>query len=157
MSDVVDLAEDPWDMLAGLNLTTVVYYLKPDVPILSQRTETGIRKAVGSLTESFNYAFSHCLTSKQKGSKTCYLSHRMFYEAISFHWHKRGRLNRLFMPAIVVSINGLIHCCGGTDIDCSYGCGQQWLYMGTHNKSTLGPASVCGWSTYTTSGVGRSL
>lgn len=103
--DAVDMVEAPWSMLTGLDLTTVVYYLEPDMSTLPQLTEKDVRKATGSLTESFNFAFFHCFMRTPKGQNGYYLSHRRFYEAISFYWHKRGRLHQPFVPAIVVSLN----------------------------------------------------
>ncbi len=114
--DSVDMVEDPWSMLSGLNLSTVVFYLQPDMSALPQLTDEDVKNAAGSLTETFLFALSHCYSNKKKEKDISYLSHRRFYEAMSFFWHRRGRMHKPFVPAIVVRcglFGGLaIHTCG---------------------------------------------
>jgi len=99
--DSVDMVEDPWSVLTDLDLTSVVYYLQPDMTTLPQRRDEEVRKATGSLTKCFSSALDQCF--KKKEGSIPYLSHRRFYEAISFFWHKQGRMHKSFVPAIVVS------------------------------------------------------
>ena len=101
MADTVHIVRAQWRVLTGLSLTTVVHYLEPDCSC--SLTERGARGVVGRLTESFNFALSHSVLHEQKGWTRRLLSHRLFNEAVSFYWHMRGRLDKMFLPAVGVS------------------------------------------------------
>ena len=126
--DSVDMVEDPWAMLTDLDLTTVVYYLQPDMSALPQLTEEDVKKATGSLTETFSFALLHCFLQKKREKTVNYLSHRRFYEAMSFYWHKRGRLHKPFVPAVVVRSY------------CIFSCIDLWLvrYLTNNHRTCCG-------------------
>lgn len=103
---VVDIMEDPWSMLTGINFSTVVYYLQPEARTLAQVRSKNMQ-ATGMLTEGFNFALLHCFVQKGRGEReNVRLCHRRFYEAMSFYWHRRGRHHKAFVPAVRVSLVG---------------------------------------------------
>lgn len=105
--EVVDIMEDPWSALTSLNSSTVVFYLRPDISAMAKlqdRDET-VKSAEGMLTDGINSALPQLRKGVGGGggvelSGAC---HMMFYETLSFHWHKRGRLSKAFVPAVAVS------------------------------------------------------
>ena len=100
--EVVDIMEDPWSLLTDLGSSALVLYLRPDVGAMAKlrQRDKDTREVVGMLTESFNFALTHFQAARGEVG----MCHQSFYEAMSFHWHKRGRWHRAFVPAVAVSL-----------------------------------------------------
>ena len=96
----VDITEDPWSILTGVDFSTVVYYLQPDTRAMAQ---PHVEQTLGVLTEGFTFALLHCQVRRGRGERErMRLCHKRFYEAVSFYWHRRVRQHRAFFPAVRV-------------------------------------------------------
>lgn len=108
--EVVDILEDPWSVLASLNSSTVVFYLRPDISAMAKlpNRDEVVKQATGMLTGGINLALLRFSLWRRGGvggggGEELGVCHGMFYEAISFYWHRRGRQHRTFIPAVAVS------------------------------------------------------
>ena len=105
--EVVEIMEDPWSVLTSLNSSTVVYYLRPDITAMAklQDRDDKVKDAVGMLTDGINSAFPQFCLRKGVGGgvELAGACHMMFYETLSFYWHRRGRQHKAFVPAVAVS------------------------------------------------------
>ena len=105
--EVVEVIEDPWSALTGINSSAVVFYLRPDIGAMAKLRERDkkMRHVVGMLTECFNFALYHFgKEGRNGGAELGAVCHRRFYEAMSFYWHRRGRQHKAFVPAVAVSL-----------------------------------------------------
>ena len=105
--ELVEIVEDPWNMLTGLKTSTVVYFLQPDIRAMAQLRNKDVSEIAGMLTKGFVFALRHCSLRRAELG----LCHRRFYEAVSFYWHRRGRQHKAFVPAVGVSREG-----GGVEV-----------------------------------------
>lgn len=103
--EVLDIMEDPWSTLTSLDSSTVVFYLRPDIIAMAklQDRDEDVRGATGTLTEGINFVLPRFALRRGGEGAELGVCHKMFYEAISFYWHKRGRRHKAFVPAVGVS------------------------------------------------------
>lgn len=107
--ELVEIVEDPWNMLTGLKTSTVVYFLQPDIRAMAQLRNKDVSEIAGMLTKGFIFALRHCSLRRGVELRLC---HRRFYEAVSFYWHRRGRQHKAFVPAVGVSSQLFLCLCG---------------------------------------------
>jgi hypothetical protein len=95
----VEIMSSPWSALTGCH-GVVLYFCQPD-PEAMWRLRGTFREdysVFGKLTRLFVKVLISWISRRRAHNHE--ISHRLFYEAISFHWHKNGREHELFVPAI---------------------------------------------------------
>jgi hypothetical protein len=104
--EIVDIMEDPWNVLTSLNSSTVIYYLRPDITAMARlQDKDEVKNASGLLTDGVNRALPHLWKGGGGGggAGSPGICHMTFYETLSFYWHKKGRQHKAFVPAVAVS------------------------------------------------------